>query len=273
MRATSILAVLVVALAGAFSGAFSPSALASGGADVRMEPAQVNRLDLVSAQRGARIFVNYCLNCHTAKYMRYNRLTDLGLTDAQIRDNLMFAGDKTGDTMTVAMRPADAKAWFGTPPPDLSVEARVRGAEWLYNYFLAFYKDDTAPSGWNNLVFPNVAMPNVLQHLSGTNQLVTKEFKTHEEAQAAALATKGVVVLGPGNDHTYVVETIVQDTPGELSPIEYQRVVSDLVNFLDYMAEPAKNQRTRIGLVVLLYLVVLFFLAYWLKREYWKDVH
>jgi len=262
-------AAAVAALTISFSGA----ALASGGADIRMEPAQIKRLDLASQQRGARIFVNYCLNCHTAKYMRYNRLTDLGLTDAQIRDNLMFAGEKTGDTMTVAMRPSDAKAWFGVPPPDLTVEARVRGAQWLYNYFLAFYKDDTAPSGWNNLVFPNVAMPHVLQHLSGTNQLVTKEFKTHEEAQAAALATKGVVVLGPGKDHTYVVETIVQDTPGELSPVEYQRVVADLVNFLDYRAEPAKNQRTRIGLVVLLYLVVLFFLAYWMKREYWKDVH
>jgi len=273
MRARGMLGVVMVALAGALCAALSSMALASGGADVRMEPAQVNRLDLASAQRGARIFVNYCLNCHTAKYMRYNRLTDLGLTDAQIRDNLMFAGDKTGDTMTVAMRPADAKAWFGVPPPDLSVEARVRGAQWLYNYFLAFYKDDHAPSGWNNLLFPNVAMPHVLQHLGGTNQLVTREFKTHEEAQAAALATKGVVVLGPGKNHTYVVETVVQETPGELGPVEYQRVVADLVNFLDYMAEPAKNQRTRIGLVVLLYLVVLFFLAYWMKREYWKDVH
>jgi ubiquinol-cytochrome c reductase cytochrome c1 subunit len=273
MRATSMLAAVIAALAGALFAALSPTALASGGADVRMEPAQVNRLDLASAQRGVRIFVNYCLNCHTAKYMRYNRLTDLGLTDAQIRDNLLFAGDKIGDTMTVAMRPADAKAWFGVPPPDLTVEARVRGAQWLYNYFLAFYKDDTAPSGWNNLVFPNVAMPHVLQHLGGTNQLVTQQFKTHEEAQAAALATKGIVVLGPGKDHTYVVQTVVQETPGELGPVEFQRVVADLVNFLDYMAEPAKNHRTRVGLVVLLYLVVLFFLAYWMKREYWKDVH
>jgi len=192
MRARGMLGVVMVALAGALCAALSSMALASGGADVRMEPAQVNRLDLASAQRGARIFVNYCLNCHTAKYMRYNRLTDLGLTDAQIRDNLLFAGDKTGDTMTVAMRPADAKAWFGVPPPDLSVEARVRGAQWLYNYFLAFYKDDHAPSGWNNLLFPNVAMPHVLQHLGGTNQLVTREFKTHEEAQAAVADVDGL---------------------------------------------------------------------------------
>ena len=268
MRTTRMIAA-VVALAAALSG----SALASGGADIRMEPAQVNRLDLASAQRGARVFVNYCLNCHSAKYMRYNRLTDLGLTEAQIRDNLILTGEKIGDTMAVAMRAADAKAWFGVPPPDLTVEARVRGAEWLYNYFLAFYKDDTAPSGWNNLVFPNVAMPHVLQHLGGTNRLETKQFKTHEEAQAAALATKGIVVLGPGKDHTFVVQTVVQETPGELGPVEYQRLVADLVNFLDYMGEPAKNQRTRLGLVVLLYLGVLFFFAYWMKREYWKDVH
>ena len=266
-------AAITALLAAALSAAFSTSALASGGADVRMEPAQVNRLDLASQQRGARIFVNYCLNCHTAKYMRYNRLTDLGLTEAQIRDNLIPTGEKIGDTMTVAMRTADAKAWFGVPPPDLTVESRVRGSQWLYNYFLAFYKDDGAPSGWNNLVFPNVAMPHVLQHLGGTNKLVTTQFKTHEEAQAAALATKGIVVLGPGKDHTFVVQTVVQETPGELGPVEYQRLVADLVNYLDYMGEPAKNQRTRLGLVVLLYLVVLFFFAYWMKREYWKDVH
>src|SRR3982750_4270771 len=121
---------------------------ASGGNDVRMEPPPINRLDEESLQRGARTFVNYCLNCHSAKYMRYNRLTDIGLTEAQIRDNLMFATDKVGDTMAVAMPAGQAKTWFGTTPPDLSVESRVRGPEWLYNYFLGFYRDDAAPSGW-----------------------------------------------------------------------------------------------------------------------------
>ena len=262
-------AFLLAALLAATAGA----AEASGGADIRMEPAPIDRLDLASQQRGARTFVNYCLNCHSAKYMRYNRLTDLGLTEAQIRDNLMFATDKIGETMNIAMRPADAKAWFGVPPPDLTVEARVRGADWLYNYFLAFYKDDAAPSGWNNLVFPNVAMPHVLQELGGTNRLVTAEYKDHEQAQAAALAAKGIVVLAPGKDHTYVVETLAVESPGTLGPIEYQRMVADLVNYLDYMGEPAKNKRTRIGIVVLLYLGVLFVFAYWMKREYWKDVH
>src|SRR5437764_1435128 len=156
---------------------------ASTGSEVRFEPAPINRLDLESQQRGVRTFVNYCLNCHSAKYMRYSRLTDLGIDAAMIQDNLMFATTKIGQPMTVAMTPADGKVWFGTPPPDLSVEARVRGAEWLYNYLLSFYRDDASPTGWNNLVFPNVAMPNVLVGLAGTNRLVTAEFKDHEEAQ------------------------------------------------------------------------------------------
>jgi ubiquinol-cytochrome c reductase cytochrome c1 subunit len=267
------LRILLAAHVVAFAAAVAGPAAASGGPDVRLEPAPINRLDLASQQRGARTFVNYCLNCHTAKYMRYNRLADLGLTEAQIRDNLMFATDKIGETMTVAMRPADAKAWFNVVPPDLTVEARVRGADWLYNYFLAFYKDDTTPTGWNNLVFPNVAMPHVLGELGGTYRLVTTEFKDHEKAQAAALAAVGIVQLAPGKDHTYVVRTLAQESPGTVSAIEYQHAVADLVNFLDYMGEPAKNQRTRLGLIVLLYLGVLFAFAYWMKREYWKDVH
>ena len=248
-------------------------AAASGGADIRMEPSPINRLSLESQQRGARTFVNYCLNCHSARYMRYNRLTDLGLTEAQIRDNLMFATDKIGSTMTIAMTPADARAWFGAPPPDLTVESRVRGAEWIYNYLLAFYKDDGAPSGWNNLIFPNVAMPHVLAELSGTNRLVAAEFKVHEEAQRAALAAKGIVVLAPGKDHTYVVKSLAIDTPGTLTAVQYREMVADLVNFLDYMSEPTKNKRVSLGLIVLLYLAVLFGFAYWMKREYWKDVH
>ena len=259
-----LLALLLAALAGA--------AHASGGADIRMEPSPINRLSLESQQRGARIFVNYCLSCHSAKYMRYNRLADLGLTEAQIRDNLMFPTDKVGSTMTVAMTAADGKAWFGVPPPDLTVEARVRGDDWLYNYLLGFYRDDTTPSGWNNLIFPNVAMPHVLAELSGTNRLVTAEFKEHEAAQAAALAGKGIVVLEPGKNHTWVVKTLALDTPGTHTPAQYRELAADLVNFLAYMAEPTKNKRVSVGLIVLLYLCVLFGFAYWMKREYWKDV-
>jgi len=270
MTGTTRFAALLAALV-AFG--FAGAAFASGGVDIRMEPAGIDRLDRASQQRGARIFVNYCLNCHTAKYMRYNRLTDLGLTEAQIRENLMFATDKIGETMSIAMQPADARLWFGAPPPDLSVEARVRGVEWLYNYFLAFYRDENSASGWNNLLFPNVGMPHVLGELSGTNRLVTQEFKVYEEARAAAIAAKGIVVLGPGQKRTFVVETLVVDEPGTLTPVQYREMIADLINYLDYMSEPSKNKRVKLGLAVLLYLIVLFVFVYWMKREYWKDVH
>src|SRR5690242_2941408 len=240
---------------------------------VRYEPAPINRLNDESLQRGASLFFNSYLNCHSAKYMRYNRLTDIGLTEAQIRDNLMFATDKIGDTMTVAMPAKDAKQWFGTTPPDLSVESRVRGPEWLYNYFLGFYRDDATPSGWNNLVFPNVAMPHVLWQLGGINRLEVKEFEDHEKAEAAALAARALVEIAPGRNHTYEVKTLVQETPGAMTPEQYRAMVADLVNYLEYMGEPARDRRILVGIVVLLFLGVLFALVYWTKREYWKDVH
>jgi ubiquinol-cytochrome c reductase cytochrome c1 subunit len=264
-RTVTLVAVLLFAAAG--------PAAASSGNDLRLEPAPINRLDVASLQRGARTFVNYCLNCHSARFMRYSRLTDLGVDESMIRDNLMFATDRIGDTMTVAMSTQDAKAWFGAPPPDLSVIARVRGADWLYNYFLGFYRDDAAASGWNNLVFRNVGMPHVLWRYAGTNRLVTKEYEDHEKAQAAAIAAKGLVLLAPARDHRYVVESLAVETPGALSQAEYKAMVADLVNYLDYMGEPVKNQRISLGLVALLFLGVLFVFAYWLKREYWKDIH
>jgi ubiquinol-cytochrome c reductase cytochrome c1 subunit len=205
--------------------------------------------------------------------MRYNRLTDLGLTEDEIKNNLMFATTKIGDTMNVAMRPQDAKKWFGNPPPDLSVEARVRGRDWLYNYLLSFYQDDKSATGWNNLVFPNVGMPNVLWELSGTNKLVETEYEDHEKAEGAAIATRGISLVEPGHYPKYVVRTVVQEAPGRLSRQDYEAFVADLVNYLDYMAEPARNDRMRIGIVVLLFLGVLFLFAFWTKVEFWKDVH
>lgn len=259
-----ISAVILLALAGV--------ALAGEG-DVRLMTAPSNRLDVESLQRGARNFVNYCLNCHTAQYMRYNRLTDLGLSEKQIQDNLMFASDKIGSTMTVAMTRADATAWFGAPPPDLSVEARVRGKDWLYSYFLAFYRDENAVTGWNNLVFPNVAMPHVLWNLSGTQKLVETPFDDIEKAEAAALAAQGLALVEPAPDAKFVVKTLAADTPGAISSVEYKAFVADLVNYLDYMGEPVKNERINIGIVVLLFLGVLFALVYALKRDYWADLH
>ena len=174
-----------------------------------MEPAPIHRLDAESLQRGARNFVNYCLNCHSAKYMRYKRLTDIGLTEQQIKDNLMFATDKIGSTDDGRddARPR-RKAWFGAVPPDLSVEARVRGTDWLYNYFLAFYRDDKTATGWNNLVFPNVGMPHVLWQLSGPNKLVETEFDNHEKAAAAAIAIKGLAKVEPGAGGKWSCSTV-----------------------------------------------------------------
>jgi ubiquinol-cytochrome c reductase cytochrome c1 subunit len=239
----------------------------------RLIPSPSNRLDVESRQRGARNFVNYCLNCHSAQYMRYNRLTDLGLTEKQIQDNLMFASDKIGSTMTVAMSRADAAAWFNAAPPDLTVEARVRGKDWLYSYLLAFYRDEKTPTGWNNLVFPNVAMPHVLWSLSGTQKLVETPYDDVEKAEAAAIAAKGLSLVEPAPGGKYIVKTLAVDSPGTLSRTDYETFVADLVNYLDYMAEPGKNERINIGILVLLFLGVLFALVYALKRDYWAELH
>jgi ubiquinol-cytochrome c reductase cytochrome c1 subunit len=239
---------------------------------LRLEPAPAKRLDVESLQRGARNFVNYCLNCHSAQYMRYNRLMDLAIGEPEIRDNLMFATDKIGSTMTVAMSKADAAAWFGTAPPDLSVEARIRGKDWLYSYLLAFYRDEKTVTGWNNLVFNNVSMPHVLWQLSGVQRLVETEYEDEGKAQAAVI-DKGLSLAERINDHKYIVKTLAQDAPGTMRPVEYQAFVADLVNFLDYIGEPARNERIKIGIGVLVYLGILLVFAYALKRAYWKDVH
>ena len=246
---------------------------AASESNLRLAPAPVNRLDHESLQRGARNFVNYCLNCHSAKYMRYNRLTDLGLSEQQIKDNLMFATDKVGDTMQAAMRPEEARKWLNAVPPDLSVEARVRGSDWLYNYLLGFYRDPKSASGWNNIVFPNVGMPHVLWELSGINKLVETEYEDHEKATAGAIAVKGLSAIEPLQGRKYAVLQIAPDVPGSMSRVQYETFVADLVNYMDYMAEPVRNRRIHLGIVVLMFLGVLFFFAYWMKREYWKDLH
>jgi ubiquinol-cytochrome c reductase cytochrome c1 subunit len=253
--------------------AFAGSAAAQEEEGLRLAPAPVNRLDTESLQRGARDFINYCLTCHSAKYMRYNRLTDLGLTEAQITDNLMFATDKIGQTMTVAMTPENGKAWFGNPPPDLSVEARIRGRDWLYSYLLGFYRDDKSTTGWNNIVFPNVGMPNVLWSLSGENKLVETEYEEHEKATAAAIAVKGLSLVEPRKDHKYAVLQVQPGGQGARERAKDETFVTDIVNYMDYMAEPVRNKRIHLGILVLLFLGVLFVFTYALKREYWKDLH
>ncbi|SRR6266851_1967441 len=251
------------------AAALTVSAEESG---LRLEPAPAQRLDVESLQRGARNFVNYCLSCHSAQYMRYNRLMDLAIGEQEIRDNLMFATDKIGSTMTVAMSKADAAAWFGTAPPDLSVEARIRGKDWLYSYLLAFYRDEKTVTGWNNLVFNNVSMPHVLWKLSGVQRLVETEYEDEGKAEAAVI-DKGLALTERINDHKYIVKTLAPEAPGTMRPVEYQAFVADLVNFLDYIGEPARNERIKIGIGVLVYLGILLVFAYALKRAYWKDVH
>lgn len=204
--------------------------------------APIDASDHASLQRGARTFINSCLNCHSANYMRYNRLKDIGLTEVQIKDNLLFAGDKVGDTMKTSMNPKDAKKWFGVAPPDLSVEVRARGADWVYAYMRGFYRDETTPTGWNNIVFDKVAMPHVLYELQGEQVL---------------------------NHETHQLELV---KPGKLNPSEYNAFVGDLTNYMAFMAEPAKQQRQHLGFWALLFLGVLLVLAIKLKKAYWKDI-
>ena len=272
-------------------------AAASDGPETNHQYAPIDRHDVASLQRGAKLFVNYCLGCHSAQHMRYNRMiADLGLTDKMIAENLIFRGsvekdgayvtDKVGETMKTTLDRAEAKSIFGVVPPDLSVEARVRGVDWLYAYLRGFYRDDKSNTGWNNLVFPNVAMPNVLWELSGPGRLVVKEFESPELGKGALLQTHVVGTLeevharhdgaeakGGKEQAKYVLRYIEPERPGAMSVQEYDKAVVDLVNFMDYMAEPAKNERIQLGIKVLIFLALLFVFAYWAKREYWKDVH
>ncbi|MCL5059469.1 MAG: cytochrome c1 [Candidatus Thermoplasmatota archaeon] len=230
--------------------AAAPVVAFASGASVHLDKAPVNLADQESLQRGARMFVNYCLNCHSAGSMRYSRLQDIGLTEDQIKDNLMFAAEKPGETMKVGMTKADGKAWFGANPPDLSVIARSRGADWLYTYLRGFYRDDTTATGWNNTVFDKVGMPHVMWTLQGEMAPVYRKDGEHE-----------------------VIERLELAKPGSVTLAEYDAMVGDLVNYLVWMGEPAQVQRKQLGLIVLIFLAVFFVVAYYLKKEFWKDIH
>jgi ubiquinol-cytochrome c reductase cytochrome c1 subunit len=241
------------------------AAVAAEGAKLDRVPADVHPNDLASLQRGAQTYVNYCIGCHSAGYMRYNRLQDLGLTEKQIRDNLIFTGAKVGELMKTAMEPRDSREWFGAPPPDLSVIARSRsshagsGADWLYSYLRGFYRDPSRPTGWNNTVFPNVGMPHVLWQLQGEQKLET-------QVRTIPRGTKGDVIK-------FEAQRLVLVKAGTMKPAEYDRLVADLVNFLSYVGEPARQWRVDLGLWVLAVLGFFVVLSYLIKREYWKDVH
>jgi len=220
----------------------------AAGATLLLDKAPDRSGDMAALQNGAKVFVNYCLNCHSASYMRYNRLTDIGLSEDMVRENLLFTADKVGEPMKISMQRAEAKQWFGAAPPDLTVIARARasefgsGSDWLYTYLRTFYRDETRPTGWNNTIFANVGMPHALWELQG------------EQAM--------------GEDHQLKLTKA-----GKLTPEEYDAMVGDLVGFLKYMGEPVGEFRKNLGIAVLIVLALLFVLSYALKREFWKDIH
>jgi ubiquinol-cytochrome c reductase cytochrome c1 subunit len=232
---------------------------AAGDGGVAWDKAPDRTNDLPALQNGAKLFVNYCLNCHSAAFMRFNRLQDIGISEQQIKDNLLVGTDKVGDLMKVAIDPKEAKEWFGANPPDLTLVARSRsghagsGADYLYTYMRTFYRDAEKPTGWNNLVFPSVGMPHVLWELQGDRQPQFDTIKEH------------------GHD-VQVFKGWKQVTPGTMSPLQYDQAMGDLVGYLQWMGEPAQNSRIRVGAWVMLFLVLLTAIVWRLNAAFWKDV-
>jgi ubiquinol-cytochrome c reductase cytochrome c1 subunit len=257
VRAKARLAAAVAACVLGFAS--GPTRAASE--SVKLDDISTDVTDLASLQSGARTFVNWCLNCHSASLMRYNALREIGLTEEQIKDNLLFTAEKIGMPMAIAMSPRDARDWFGATPPDLSVIARSRGPDWLYTYLRSFYRDGSTLTGWNNLVYPNVGMPHVLWKLQG--ERVAREHEVSKD---------GRPILDEAGQPLKIVK-LEPLIPGSQSAVEYDKTVYDLVNFLAWMGEPHQMARKRLGYWVLIGLTALIFLAYFLKRAYWKDVH
>ncbi len=231
---------------------------AAGGEGYPLQVAPIDLHNKASLQKGAKLFVNYCMGCHSLEHQRYNRLArDIGLTDDQVKEHLIFTGAKIGELMKNAMPKADAKQWFGVPPPDLTLIARSRGADYLYTYLQTFYLDPTRPFGVNNAAFPNAGMPHVLWELQGWQKPV---YEIHK---------------GKGKDSpdTKVLTGFELVQPGSMSPPEYKEAMADLVNFLAYVAEPIQLERQRIGIWVVLFLFLASVVFYLLKKEYWKDIH
>ncbi len=230
------------------TGVIAPARASEGGAVIEHIKTDVSNIG--SLQRGARNFVNYCMGCHSAQYVRYNRLAkDLHISEDQLVDSLMFTGGKPYDTMQIAMPADDAARWFGATPPDLSLIARSRGTDYLYSFLRSFYIDESRPTGFNNLVKDSVAMPHVLWQLQGTQRAIFE-----------------------AGEHGPAFEGFESVTEGSLSPGEYDQFVLDLVNFLGYIGEPVQLQRRQLGIWVLIFLFVFGLFAYALKREIWSDI-
>ncbi len=239
-----------------------PAVVLASEATFPLDQAPNRTKDLAALQNGAKLFVNYCLNCHSASAMRYNRLKDIGLTDEQIKNNLLFTSDKVGDLMKVSMSAKDAKDWFGAVPPDLSVIARAKasdagsGSDWLYTYLRTFYKDENRPTGWNNMVFPSVGMPHVMWELQGVrNVKFVEEKDPHDPSKT-----------------THKFAGFEQVLPGKLSSQEFDNATADLVAYLEWMGEPVQSKRKQLGVIVLLFLGVFTVLAWLLNKSYWKEI-
>jgi ubiquinol-cytochrome c reductase cytochrome c1 subunit len=232
--------------------ALAPAVQAAGG-KVELVPAEVNVNDVASLQSGAQLYVNYCIGCHSLNFMRYNRLAaDLDLSEEMVEANLMFTDAKFGDPMTNTMNPEDAAQWFGKAPPDLSLVGRSRGADWIFNYLISFYRDDNG--GWNNTILENAAMPHVLWPLQGIQEPV---YETVMEGDLEVIKVAALELV----------------EPGVMSEEEYLAAMRDLTAFLDYVGEPIQLKRKKIGVWVMAFLAFFAFLAYLLKAEYWRDVH
>lgn len=237
------------------AAALAPLAAFAAGGGAHLDPANTDIANKASLQRGAANFVNYCLGCHSAQYVRYNRMAaDIGITEQQLIENLMFTADSPHQTMRIGIRPDDARRWFGVVPPDLSLIARSRGTDYVYTFLRSFYVDPTKASGTNNLVLPGTAMPHVLWELQGAQEAV---WAGEPNAQG---------------DVSHEFKEFKLVTPGKLSPEEYDAFVRDTVAFLEYIGEPAQLQRRALGPPVIAFLVFFTLLAYALKKEYWKDV-
>jgi ubiquinol-cytochrome c reductase cytochrome c1 subunit len=233
---------------------------ATGAEGVKLDSFAPDVRDVASLQSGARTYMNYCLGCHGLALMRYNTLRQIGLTDDQIRDNLMFTAEKVGEPIATAMTRKEGKLWFGAAPPDLTVIARSRGADWLYSYLRGFYRDPSTQTGWNNTVFPNVGMPHVLWPLQGERSMTPEP-----------VLRDGKPVMDHGKPVTEPRFTMVRQ--GSQSSVEYDRTVADLVNFLVWAGEPNQVKRKQIGYFVLFGLIILIFVSWLLYKEFWKDVH
>jgi ubiquinol-cytochrome c reductase cytochrome c1 subunit len=230
-----------------------------------MASAQIDLRDKASLQHGAGLYMNYCSGCHSLNYQRYSRTAkDLGLSEKDMQDNLIFSSAKIGETMSTGMNADDAGKWIGKAPPDLSVEARTKeqGPDWIYNYLKSFYVDEARPLGWNNTVFPGATMPNVLWEMQGVQHALTEPRHGEEPCK-----------MGEYQNACISGFTIPEGQKGTMSPEEFDRAARDISAFLAYVGEPAALKRESLGVWVVLFLAFFTFIAYLLKTEYWRDVH